>query len=137
MQQQRQRQQRQQSQSRAFCCTLACAIPNLDSARDISTGNVEARGGEAGDGGLGGVLGVLFTDGGVVDGAEEDGFARLRSLLALAAFTISRTGGHGDAYGVCYPLALGIRGEESRLPAGRGGGSSPDGVCLSESWLWE
>jgi hypothetical protein len=56
---------------------LARAVPHLDGARDISTGDVEARGREAGDGRLGRVLRVLSTNGGVVEGAHEDRLARL------------------------------------------------------------
>lgn len=58
--------------SRTFCSAFACAIPDLDSSRQISTCYVEPRGRETGYRGLGGVLRVLFTDGGVVDGAQED-----------------------------------------------------------------
>lgn len=65
---------------RTFCRALAGTVPDPDHARDIAAGYVEARGREAGDGGLGRVLRVLFTDGGIVDGAEKDGFARLQAL---------------------------------------------------------
>jgi hypothetical protein len=64
--------------ARTFGRALTRAVPHLDGARDVSAGDVEARGREAGDGGLGRVLRVLCTDGGVVDGAKEDGLARLQ-----------------------------------------------------------
>ena len=60
---------------RTFCSALASAVPDFNSARDISTGHVVSRGREAGNSGLRSVLGVLCTDGGVVDVAQEDGFA--------------------------------------------------------------
>jgi hypothetical protein len=65
-----------------LCSAFSRTVPHLDSSRDISTGDIEARRREAGDGGLGRVLCVLFTDGGIVDGAEEDGFAGLGIQLA-------------------------------------------------------
>lgn len=64
----------------ALCCTLAGAVPYPDHARHISAGDIEARGREAGDGCLCCVLGVLLADGGIVNGAQKDGFARLQTL---------------------------------------------------------
>ena len=52
-------------------------IPDPDGAGDVSASNVEAAGGEAGDGSLGGVADVLLAGGRVVDRADEDGFAGL------------------------------------------------------------
>lgn len=52
------------------------------------------------------MLGVLFGDGGVVDGADEDGFVG----------------------GVGYALAFGVAGEWGGGSAGRGWGGRPDGV---------
>lgn len=52
-------------------------VPDADGAGDVTGGDIETRWGEAGYGGIGGVASVLFTLGGVVDGAEEDGFSRL------------------------------------------------------------
>lgn len=62
---------------RTFCRAVACAVPDLYSSRHISTCHIVSGGRETGDGGLSRVLRVLFTDGGVVDRAQEDGFARL------------------------------------------------------------
>lgn len=53
-------------------------VPDAHGARDVARGYVEARGGEARDGGGRGVACVLLADFGGVDGAEEDGFAGLR-----------------------------------------------------------
>jgi hypothetical protein len=63
--------------SPTLCSSFAYAVPHFDGTRDISTGNIEARGREAGNRRLCRVLGVLFTNSRVVDGAKEDGFARL------------------------------------------------------------
>lgn len=61
----------------ALCVDGLDGIPDADGARDVARRDVEARGGEAGDRGGGGVAGVLFARGRVVDGAEEDGLAGL------------------------------------------------------------
>lgn len=61
--------------SHTFCSALACAVPDFDGSRHITACHIEAGGRETGNGGLGGVLGVLLADCGVIDGAEEDGFA--------------------------------------------------------------
>ena len=61
----------------AFGGPFAYAVPDADCAGDITTGDVVARGGEAGNGrgrGVGGVLGRLR---GMVDGAKENGFVIL------------------------------------------------------------
>lgn len=55
----------------------AYGIPDADGAGDVAGGDVETGGGEAGDGGGVRVAGVLEGVGGVVDGADEDGFAGL------------------------------------------------------------
>lgn len=56
---------------------LAGAVPHAHAARDVAAGHIESRRREARDRRLRRVLRVLLADGGVVDGAEEDGLARL------------------------------------------------------------
>ena len=56
---------------------FACAVPDANTTAAVAASDVEAGGGEAGDGRGGGVLGVLGRIGGVVEGAEEDGFVGL------------------------------------------------------------
>lgn len=57
-------------------------VPDTNGAGDITGSDVEARGGEAGYSGVGGVACVLFTLGRIVDEAEEDGFSGLRRRLS-------------------------------------------------------
>lgn len=59
---------------------LADAIPHPDFPGRIARGYIVPRGREAGYVYDGGVAGVLCADGGVIDGAEEDGFAGLDVL---------------------------------------------------------
>ena len=90
-----------------FCIALAHSIPHFDGARDIAACDIKARGRETGDGSLCGMLSVLFADGRIIDGTEED---RLSGCV-------------GDA------LALGIGREERWLaPYGRRS-CRPDGIC--------
>jgi hypothetical protein len=55
------------------------------------------------------VLRVLFTDGGVVDGAEEDGFARLQPSV-LALIEVGGLGSSCTAYAIRSPLGSDERG---------------------------
>lgn len=111
-----------------FCGALADAVPDLDGTRHITAGDVEAGGGEAGDGGLGGVVGILAADGGVVDGAHEDGFARLqrRRVSSGDAGGVEQL---GELYRVGNALALGVGGELGGLATRGGGRSGPNGGC--------
>lgn len=59
------------------CVADVLRLPHLQHTGGIATGNLEAIGRESGDGGGGGVAGVLFAVGGVVDGANEDGLSAL------------------------------------------------------------
>ncbi|KAJ5355375.1 uncharacterized protein N7496_012587 [Penicillium cataractarum] len=58
--------------------TLSNTVPHSHSTGSITASNIESRGGEARDGGLSLVFGVLSSDCGVVDRADEDGFVRLQ-----------------------------------------------------------
>lgn len=60
--------------ARTLGCTFTNAIPHPDGTSNVTAGNVEARGREAGYGGLGGVRSVLLRVVGIIDGANEDGF---------------------------------------------------------------
>jgi hypothetical protein len=74
------------------------------------------------------MLCVLFTDGGVVDRTQEDGFARLCGGAWISVLS-HKSKEETVAYGVGYPLALGVRRQGRGLATDCGGSSGPDGVC--------
>lgn len=93
----------------SLCVDSLDSVPDTNSAGHVTGRNVEARGRESGNGGTGGMAGVLFALGGVVDVAEKDGFARLFNYISTCL-------GHdgvrfGSAYGVGNALPLGVDGE--------------------------
>lgn len=109
----------------SLCVDSLDGVPDADGARDVTGGDVEARGREAGNGGTRSVAGVLFRLGGVVNIAEEDGFARLMVMRVLAFCSP-----HGfqveGAYGVSDALSFGVDGELRGLASRGGGDGSQD-----------
>lgn len=66
---------------RTLCVLGLDGVPNSHGSRHISTGDVEAAGGEPGDARCRRMAGVLLANGRVIDGSEEDGFAGLRECI--------------------------------------------------------
>ena len=75
-------------------------VPDADGAGDVSAGDVEAAGGEARDGGLGGVAVILLAGGRVVDGPHEDRFS------GLATRTSTSTHGNVSLLGLSVYLSV-------------------------------
>ena len=65
--------------------SITDTVPNPNIATGITTGDVKPRRRKASDGRLSLVLGVLSSNGGVVDRTDEDRFIRLESAFPLAS----------------------------------------------------